>query len=157
MPRAPVVARSVHCAVGLSRARAGLANVIFFASSHHHQLTENQSFSNYHHHKTMTGRGKGSKGLGVKTTTRHRRISRCSNAIVEVRNPSIRRLGRRGGVKRLEGSMCVESKAAMGYRLRDVVRDAIAYTEYENRRTISAQDVVRALQRSGIKLYGFND
>lgn len=29
--------------------------------------------------------------------------------------------------------MCVESKAAMGYRLRDVVRDAIAYTEYENR------------------------
>ena len=47
----------------------------------------------------MSGRGKGGKGLGKGGAKRHRKILRGS--IQGVTHASIRRLARRGGVKRI--------------------------------------------------------
>jgi hypothetical protein len=49
----------------------------------------------------MTGRGKGGKGLGKGGAKRHRKILRDN--IQGITKPAIRRLARRGGVKRITG------------------------------------------------------
>ncbi len=48
--------------------------------------------------------GKGGKGLGKGGAKRHRKILRDN--IQGITKPAIRRLARRGGVKRISASMC---------------------------------------------------
>jgi len=55
----------------------------------------------------MTGRGKGGKGLGKGGAKRHRKILRDN--IQGITKPAIRRLARRGGVKRISASMSTHS------------------------------------------------
>ena len=50
----------------------------------------------------MSGRGKGGKGLGKGGAKRHRKILRDN--IQGITKPAIRRLARRGGVKRISAS-----------------------------------------------------
>ena len=49
----------------------------------------------------MSGRGKGGKGLGKGGAKRHRKVLRDN--IQGITKPAIRRLARRGGVKRISG------------------------------------------------------
>ena len=51
----------------------------------------------------MSGRGKGGKGLGKGGAKRHRKVLRDN--IQGITKPAIRRLARRGGVKRISASM----------------------------------------------------
>jgi len=99
------------------------------------------------------GRGKGGAGLGKGGSKRHRRALR--DTIQGITKPAIRRLARRGGVKRLSGTIYEETRGALKIFLEDVIRDAVAYTEHARRRTVSTLDVVYALKRSGRTLYGF--
>lgn len=52
----------------------------------------------------MSGRGKGGKGLGKGGAKRHRKVLRDN--IQGITKPAIRRLARRGGVKRISASKC---------------------------------------------------
>jgi hypothetical protein len=52
----------------------------------------------------MSGRGKGGKGLGKGGAKRHRKVLRDN--IQGITKPAIRRLARRGGVKRISGLIC---------------------------------------------------
>jgi histone H4 len=99
------------------------------------------------------GRGKGMKGLGKGGAKRHRVILRDN--ILGITKPAIRRLARRGGVKRLSGLIYEETRVVLKTFLENVLRDAIAYTEHARRRTVTALDVVYALKRQGRTLYGF--
>ena len=56
---------------------------------------------------TMTGRGKGGKGLGKGGAKRHRKVLRDN--IQGITKPAIRRLARRGGVKRISGLIYEEN------------------------------------------------
>ncbi len=67
----------------------------------------------------------------------------------------IRRLARRGGVKRISGVCYDDVRGALKEFLTKVVKDAVVYTEYANRKTVTAMDVVYALKRNGQTLYGF--
>ena len=49
----------------------------------------------------MSGRGKAAQGLGKGGARRHRRVRR--NNIQGITKPALRRLARRGGVKRIYG------------------------------------------------------
>ena len=49
----------------------------------------------------MSGRGKGGKGLGKGGAKRHRKVLRDNIQVIT--KPAIRRLARRGGVKRISG------------------------------------------------------
>jgi histone H3/H4 len=55
----------------------------------------------------MSGRGKGGKGLGKGGAKRHRKVLRDN--IQGITKPAIRRLARRGGVKRISGLIYVSS------------------------------------------------
>ena len=73
-----------------------------------------------------------------------------------ITKPAIRRLARRGGVKRISGQIYEESRSVIKTFLENVVKDAVTYTEYSRRKTVTALDVVYALKRQGRTIYGFN-
>ena len=102
---------------------------------------------------TMSGRGKGGKGLGKGGAKRHRKVLRDN--IQGITKPAIRRLARRGGVKRISGLIYEETRGVLKVFLENVIRDAITYTEHAKRKTVTAMDVVYALKRQGRTLYGF--
>jgi histone H4 len=72
-----------------------------------------------------------------------------------VTKPAIRRLARRGGVKRISGLIYEETRGVLKTFIEKVVHDAVVYTEHAKRKTVTALDVVYALKRQGRTLYGF--
>ena len=110
----------------------------------------------------MSGRGKGKgygsgagKGLGAGKggAKRHKKVYRDN--LQGITKPAIRRLARRGGVKRINGDIYKETREVLKSFLENVVRDAVTYTEHGRRKTVTAMDVVYALKRQGRTLYGF--
>ena len=83
----------------------------------------------------MTGRGKGGKGLGKGGAKRHRKVLRDN--IQGITKPAIRRLARRGGVKRISGLIYEETRGVLKVFLENVIRDAVTYTEHAKRKTDS--------------------
>ncbi|XP_033969858.1 histone H4-like [Trematomus bernacchii] len=96
---------------------------------------------------------KGGKGLGKGGAKRHRKVLRDN--IQGITKPAIRRLARRGGVKRISGLIYEETRGVLKVFLENVIRDAVTYTEHAKRKTVTAMDVVYALKRQGRTLYGF--
>jgi len=106
--------------------------------------------------KGLGGKGLGGKGLGGKGlggAKRHRKVLRDN--IQGITKPAIRRLARRGGVKRISGMIYEETMGVLKVFLENVIRDAVTYTEHAKRKTVTAMDVVYALKRQGRTLYGF--
>ena len=83
------------------------------------------------------------------------RILLFALSILALQKPAIRRLARRGGVKRISGLIYEETRGVLKVFLENVVRDAVTYTEHARRKTVTALDVVYALKRQGRTLYGF--
>ena len=100
------------------------------------------------------GRGKGGKSLGPAYGKRHANRNR-RDTIQGITKPAIRRLARRGGVKRLSGLVYDETRGVLRVFLTDVIRDATAYMEHAHRKTVTFMDVLYALKRQGRTLYGF--
>ncbi|KAK3117578.1 hypothetical protein LTR53_000903 [Teratosphaeriaceae sp. CCFEE 6253] len=120
--------------------------------------------------------GKGSKGLGLgrgKTAKRHRQVlsthlefhSRLLTApskilrdnIQGITKGDIRRLARRGGVKRISGMIYGESRKQLRDFLEILLKDICAVVENCGRKTVTTPDVVFALHRMGRTIYGFGD
>ena len=97
----------------------------------------------------MSGRGKGGKGLGKGGA----KILRDN--IQGITKPAIRRLARRGGVKRISGLIYDETRGVLKLFLESVIRDSVTYTEHAKRKTVTSLDVIYALKRQGRTLYGF--
>ena len=102
----------------------------------------------------MVGKGKGGKGMGKVGVKRHARKT-TKSTIDGITKPAIRRLARRGGVKRISTFIYDDTRAVLRSFLENVVRDAVTYTEHARRKTVTAMDVVYALKRQGRTLYGF--
>ena len=102
----------------------------------------------------MVGQGKGGKGVGKVGAKRHARKSHKAS-IEGITKPAIRRLARRGGVKRISALIYDETRNVLRSFLENVVRDAVTYTEHARRKTVTAMDVVYALKRQGRTIYGF--
>ena len=103
----------------------------------------------------MSGLGQGGKGLGKSGAKHHRKILRDN--MNGISKPAIRRLARRGGVKRISGLVYEETREVLKEFLMMVIQDATAYTEHARRKTVTAMDIVYALKRRGRTLYGFDD
>jgi histone H4 len=68
---------------------------------------------------------------------------------------SIRRLARRAGVKRISGLLYEEARGTLKAFVEKVVADAVSYTEYARKRTVTTGAVVAALKKRGRMLYGY--
>ncbi len=97
--------------------------------------------------------GKAAFGFGQSGMHRHRRILRDN--IQGITKPAIRRLARRGGVKRISGLVYEETRNALKHFLEGVVYDAVTYCEHARRKTITNMDVLYSLKKRGRTLYGF--
>ena len=105
----------------------------------------------------MAGRAKiGGKGKGGKSgAKRFASKKSLKETIMGITKPAIRRLARRGGVKRISSYIYEETRAVLRSFLENVIRDSVTYTEHAKRKTVTALDVVYALKRQGRTLYGF--
>merc|ERR1739848_257496 len=104
------------------------------------------------------GRGKGKGGMGGgKSGAKRMDFGRKTlrESILGITKPAIRRLARRGVVKRISSYIYEETRAVLRSFLENVVRDSVVYTEHAKRKTVTALDVVYALKRQGRTLYGF--
>ncbi|POW12911.1 hypothetical protein PSTT_04161 [Puccinia striiformis] len=91
----------------------------------------------------MSGRGKsGGKGLGKGGAKRHRKILRDN--IQGITKPAIRRLARRGGVKRISGLIYEETRGVLKIFLENVIRDSVTYTEHAKRKTVLSRCRLRS-------------
>ena len=97
--------------------------------------------------------GKSGKGYGKGGAKRIHRMTK--DVILGITKPAIRRLARRGGVKRISGTIYEETRNVLKLFLQNVVKDAVTYTEYARRKTVTAMDIIYALKRQGRTLYGF--
>ena len=98
--------------------------------------------------------GKGGLGKGGKMgAKRHRTVQR--DPFEGITKSAMRRLFRRGGVKRISGLMYEELRGISKAFLENAVRDAMTYTEHARRKTVNTMDVVYALKRQGKTIYGF--
>lgn len=98
----------------------------------------------------VPGKGKGKGHAGAR---RHRRVLRDN--LKGITKPAIRRLARRGGVKRLSGLIYDETRDVLKSFLEDAIRRAVTYTEHGRRKTVTAYDVIYALKSMGKTIYGF--
>lgn len=98
--------------------------------------------------RLMTSR-LGGKGEGAK---RHARKVLRDN-LQGITKPAIRRLARRGGVKRMNSLIYEETRNVLREFLNKVVQGAIIYSEFARRKTVTQMDVVMAMKRNGITLY----
>ncbi|KAJ1565381.1 hypothetical protein HK096_003122 [Nowakowskiella sp. JEL0078] len=96
------------------------------------------------------GRGKSGKQLSA-LSVRHRKILR--NNISGITKPAIRRLARRGGVRRISAKVYDKIRESLKIFLEDVLKNAILYTESRNAKTMVTMDIVYALKRRGNTLY----
>ena len=82
---------------------------------------------------------------------------RTMSKVQGITKAEIRRLARRGGVKRISGLVYDEARVVLRKFLEGVLRDSVVYAEFCKRKTITAKDVVCSLKRRGTTLYGFDN
>jgi histone H4 len=132
--------------------------------------------NNNNNNNNMSARGKGDTSIDPPTPTpdtttpehgagktvsaktykpkRHRHLA-IRNSIEGITKPAIRRLARRGGVKRISGLIYDEARLVLKMFLTNVLHDTVTFAEHARRKTVTAMDVVYALKRQGRTLYGY--
>lgn len=103
-------------------------------------------------HKPAHG-GKHHVGSGKGGMKRHRKVFRDN--LAGITKPAIRRLARRGGVKRMSESVYEETRGVLKDFLTNVIQAAVAYCDHARRKTVTSMDVVYALKQRGRAMYGF--
>ena len=93
----------------------------------------------------------------MRAHSRHPRFRRVlRDNLRGISNGSIRRLARRGGVKRMSCMMYEETRGVLKVFLENIIKDATTYTAYANRKTVTAGDIIMSLKKNGRTLYGFD-
>lgn len=106
--------------------------------------------------KTTTAATAAGRGLGVGVSLkRHRKVLRDN--IHGVTKGDIRRLARRGGVKRIQATIYDDTRLVLRKRLEVLLKDICAVVELSDRKTVCVTDVVFVLNRMGRPLYGFGE
>ena len=103
-----------------------------------------------------SGLGKGAFGRGKFGKKYAKRFNSPTKPPINgITNPGIRRIARRGGVKRISGFMYDETRGVLKTWLENIVSCVLVYTEHARRKTVLPIDVIYALERNGQKLYGY--
>ncbi|GAB7343070.1 hypothetical protein MBLNU457_1155t1 [Dothideomycetes sp. NU457] len=69
----------------------------------------------------------------------------------------LRRIARRGGVKRISAGIYDDARKALRDYLEMMLKDICAVVEHQNRKTVTTPGVVFILNRNGRPIYGFGD
>lgn len=93
------------------------------------------------------------KGKAGKKSTKRADLKKTERSTLT--RGGIRRLARRGGIKRVSGDVYPEIRDFVDHFLNTVVKDSAIMAEHARRKTITAMDIIYALKRCGRALYGY--
>jgi histone H4 len=85
------------------------------------------------------------------TGKRHRQFR---DNIQGITNPAIRRLARRGGIKRISKAFYEEVRGNLRLFLEKVVRTAVIYTQHAKQQTVTYNSMTQALKHHGTPVWG---
>ena len=105
-------------------------------------------------HSIMSGRGKTGKGLGKTGAKRIRNII-GKPVKAQISKPGLRRLCRRAGSTRVAHSVYEILTNLIVDWVKNIVKKCCVYTEHAGRKTVVCVDVIYALRRCGLMLYGY--
>lgn len=71
-----------------------------------------------------------------------------------ISNPGLRRLARKGGVKRVSEQTFDQGRLMVQEFIDQVVKDAVLMSEAAKRKTVTSSDIGYSLKRNGFTLYG---
>ncbi|WP_411023492.1 histone H4, partial [Salmonella sp. s51228] len=77
---------------------------------------------------------------------KHHRQRQTRDCIYGISKGDIRRLARRGGVKRISSLMYDEVRQVLKLFLESLLKDAVLYAEHAKRKTVTTIDVIYALK-----------
>lgn len=89
----------------------------------------------------------------ARTPLRHRKVLR--NNLDGISKADIRRLARRGGVKRMSEEMYAETRDILKQFVQRIIGTALIYTQYASRKTVTVYDIIYALKYEGRTLFGY--
>jgi histone H4 len=97
-------------------------------------------------------------GSGYTDAPRRIAKPRTADTIIQgaLNRPTIRRLARRGGIKRINSISIDETRSALKIFLTKIIGDSVEFTKHARRSTVIQNDVLYALKRNGKILYGFD-
>ena len=88
--------------------------------------------------------------MSTKGAKKQRKVIRDS--IARITEPAIKRILRRGGVKRIGKMIYEEMRGILKVFLEDIIKDMIAFTEHADRKTVKLEDLEAALSNNNIEL-----
>ncbi|KAI9672020.1 MAG: hypothetical protein M1829_004564 [Trizodia sp. TS-e1964] len=97
------------------------------------------------------GLGRGKKGVANR---RHRKI--VKETIRGITKGDIRRLARRGGIKRISAAIYDDMRGCIRDYLHAILKDCVIFLDHNDRKTCTVSDVIFALKRRGRPIYGFD-
>ena len=93
----------------------------------------------------------------VKRKTAKQSTEALNHAVEDVGSKgAMRRLARRGGVKRVAALVQPVLQTALATFVKKLVTDALTYADHGRRTTVTATDVIYALRQRKMHLYGYN-
>ncbi len=106
----------------------------------------------------MSKSGKGSKSVNSSGGGGGKRHNNkvLKNPSRGITKPAIRRMARRGGVKRISDDAYDEVMIQLTSFLEKILQDSMIYTTHSKRKTINGSDVICSLRNNGHNLYGYN-
>ncbi len=102
--------------------------------------------------------GKGKLGKQASKGKAKRLIKKPAGVVkgpLQVTKGALRRLARRGGVRRISENSYNSVREFCNSMILKVTKDSIVYAEAGKRKTVTAMDVVYALKKNGKTLYGY--
>ncbi|KAK3266177.1 hypothetical protein CYMTET_25179 [Cymbomonas tetramitiformis] len=95
------------------------------------------------------------RGIALANKRRQTPNRRVFRSMVEgISKADLRRCARRGGVKRISPLVYIEARGVLKRWLEDVIKDALTYSQHSRRMVVTTMDVIYALKRRGVTIYG---
>jgi len=99
------------------------------------------------------GQGKNTSVKGTEASTgapkQHRHKIVKTSSIEGIKKNSIKKVARRGGVKRISSGIAREIRDSLSDYLGEVMSSTVALVQHSNKRTVKVKDVVMALGTKG--------
>ena len=94
------------------------------------------------------------KGRDGPKRVQNKTMKTRTELINNITKGDIRRIARRGGVRRLSTGIYPCARDILLSWVQDVVKDSMVFMEHAKRTTVFASDVIYALKRKGQNMYG---
>lgn len=82
-----------------------------------------------------------------------RHLKQVHDSLASIRKPSLKRLGRRAGIRRFTTGFYERIRIELDNQLRGIMKKCYLYTESRNRKTVNAACVARVFRESGKPIY----